>query len=64
MLSPVGMKLEVFSHWQNPIIINKFGDLNDMHSRVSVQPAIKYRQAQASSIKLPIKAKLVFGLLM
>ena len=62
MLNPVGKELEVLYHWQNPKVISRFGVLNDMHSHASVQPTIIYRQAQAPSIRFPMKAKLVFEL--
>jgi len=61
-MNPVGAELEILYHWQNPKVINRFGILNGMHSRTSIQPAMKYRQAQALSIKLPMKARLMFGL--
>jgi len=49
---------------ENPKVISRFGVLNGIYNRALVQPAMKYRQAQAPSIKLPMKFKLVFGLLM
>ena len=36
MLNPDGVELEVLYYWQNPKVINMFGVLNGMHSRVSV----------------------------
>jgi len=60
MLNPVGVELEVLYHWQNLKVISRFGVLNGMHNRASVHLTIKYRQTRAPSIKLPMKAKLVF----
>jgi len=54
--------LEVLDYWKNPKVISRFGVLNGMHSHSSVQLAIKYSQARAPSIKLSMKAKLVFEL--
>ena len=62
MLNPVSVDLEVLYHWQNSKVISRFGVLNGMHSRASVQPAMKYHHAQALSIRLPMKAKVVFRL--
>ena len=47
MTNPVGVELKILYHWQNPKVINRFGVLNGMHSRASVQPTMKYRQARA-----------------
>ena len=62
MSNSVGVELEVLYQWKNLKVISRFGVLNGMHSRASVQLAIKYRQARAPLVKLPMKAKLVFGL--
>ena len=62
MANPVGADRDIQYRWQNPKVINRFGVLNGMHNHTSVQLAIKYCQARAPSIKLPMKARLVFGL--
>ena len=62
MLNPADLEFEILYHWQNLKVISKLGVLNGIHSRVSVQPAMKYHQARAPSIRLSMKAKLVFGL--
>ena len=45
MANPVGAERDIMYHWQNPKVINRFGVLNGMHNRASVQLTMKYRQA-------------------
>ena len=45
MANVVGAELDIMYHWQNPKVINRFGVLNGMHNRASVQLTMKYRQA-------------------